>query len=305
MKSVLIQAISSTLFFLATFALASGGAAIADGTAGLPGAVSDFHGFVSHDFTVDGCVVHVVDPKVTLPGKPWVWRMMFWDAFPNADIMLLNRGFSVGFIDVGDTFGAPDAMRHFDVFYSQMTELYGFGKRPALEGLSRGGLYAYRWAYVNTGKVGCIYGDAPLCDMKCWPLGLGKAKRVDSEVQLAMQAYHFTDESQLVNFKGNPVDILAPIAKAHIPIIHVCGDADTDAVMAENNDIVQARYQKLGGPFVLIVKHGCAHHPHGLTDATPVADFIEAHCASGQAALEAIKTAPRPGSVTILQEGQW
>ena len=273
--------------------------------ADLPGTTSDFHGYVSHDFNVDGCGAHVVDPKTALPGRPWVWRTMFWDAFPNADIALLGRGFSIAFIDVGDTFGAPEPMKHFDAFYDQMTGTYGFSKHPALEGLSRGGLYAYRWAYVNTGKVGCIYGDAPLCDMKSWPLGKGKSTRIDGEVQQAIASYHFKDEAELTAFNGNPIDILAPIARARIPIIHVVGDADTAAPMAENSDIVQDRFQKMGGKFVLIVKQGCEHHPHGLADPTPVADFIVAHCATGQAAKDAMKVAPKPGTVIELPQGKW
>jgi hypothetical protein len=271
----------------------------------LPGTTSDFHGYVSHDFTVDGCGVHVVDPKDALPGHPWVWRTMFWDAFPNADIALLGRGFSVAFIDVGDTFGCPDAMKHFDAFYDQMTGQYGYSRKPALEGLSRGGLYAYRWAYVNTDKVGCIYGDAPLCDMKSWPEGRGKSTRQEGEVQQAINCYHFKDEAEMEAFTGNPIDILAPIARARIPIMHVVGDADRDAPMDENSDIIQQRYQKMRGPFTLIVKQGCAHHPHGLTDATPVADFIVAHCATGQAAEDALKVAPKAGEIIVLPQGKW
>jgi len=50
----------------------------------------------------------------------------------------------------------------------------GFAEKPALIGLSRGGLYCYNWAIENPDKVACIYGDAPVCDMKSWPGGKGK-----------------------------------------------------------------------------------------------------------------------------------
>lgn len=266
---------------------------------------SDFHGYVSHDLVIDGCAAHIVEPKHPLPGNPWVWRTMFWDAFPAADEVLLSRGVWVAFIDVGNTFGCPDAMKHFDAFYAIMTKQFGMSKRPALEGLSRGGLYAYRWAHANTEKVGCIYGDAPVCDMKSWPGGKGKGPGSEKDWQTAIDCYHFTDELEMMEFDGNPVDILAPIAAANIPIIHVSGDMDVVVPQSENTDIVHERYTALGGDFVLIVKEGCDHHPHGLIDPTPVVNFIIGHIAIGDAAKEALARAPKPGAVIRMTESEW
>jgi hypothetical protein len=272
---------------------------------GIQGTAFDYHGYTGHDFTVDGCDAKLVEPRTPLAGRPWVWRTMFWDAFPSADLALLGRGYYVAFVDVGNTFGCPDAMKHFDAFYAELTAQCHLSARPALEGLSRGGLYAYRWAYVNTNKVGCIYGDAPVCDMKSWPGGKGKGSGSPADWQEAIKDYHFTSDQEMLDFKGNPIDILAPIAAAHIPVIHVVGDSDTGVPEAENTDIVRERYMKMGGQFALIVKQGCNHHPHGLADPTPVVDFIVAHTAGGDMAKAANATAPKPGSVLLLPPGKW
>lgn len=141
--------------------------------------------------------------------------------------------------------------------------------------------------------------------MKSWPGGKGKGVGSPKDWQAAIQAYHFSDEQEMMNFKGNPIDILQPIAAAHIPIIHVCGDADRTVPEEENTDVVRQRYMALGGDFVLIVKQGCDHHPHGLADPTPVVNFIVAHCAEGDAAQKAAALAPRPGSVIKLAPGEW
>lgn len=271
----------------------------------LPGPAKDYHGYNLHEWIIDDCVARLVQPRKPLTGLPWVWRTMFWDAFPDADIAFLDAGFYVAYLEVGNTFGCPDAMRHFDVFYQKMTKQYGLSSKPALEGLSRGGLYAYRWAYVNANRVGCIYGDAPVCDMKSWPGGKGKGTGSPEDWREAIKAYHFANEQAMIDFKGNPVDILKPIAVASIPIIHVCGDADTTVPKSENTDVVRERYMALGGDFVLIVKQGCGHHPHGLADPTLVVNFVLAHCAQGEVAAEALKRAPKPGSVTLLAPGQW
>ena len=40
-----------------------------------------WHGYVRHNFTVDGCPAWVVEPKQASPGLPWDWYMEFPDAF--------------------------------------------------------------------------------------------------------------------------------------------------------------------------------------------------------------------------------
>lgn len=265
----------------------------------IPGALSDFHGYVCRTFDVGGHEARIAEPKETLPGKPWVWRTMFWDAFPGADIGLLERGFHVGYIDAGDTYASPEALAIFDSLYDHVTTCYGFSKRPAMEGLSRGGYAAYRWAYFNTDKVGCLYGDAPLCDIKLLR-GWGADRW-----QSLLNSYGITSDPDTAVIEGNPIDSLSTLAAAGIPIIHVCGDKDEAATNPNNNDIVQEWYPRLGGEFVLIMKEGCPHHPHGLSDPTPVVDYIVSKCADGQAAEEARKRAPKAGEIIFVPEGKW
>ena len=78
-------------------------------------------------------------------------------------------------------------------------------------------------------------------------------------------------------FKGNPIDHLEPLAAARVPILHVCGDADVNVPMCENSDVVEARYNALGGHIEVIAKPGCAHHPHALEDPAPIVEFILRH----------------------------
>jgi hypothetical protein len=239
-----------------------------------PGEKSEYNGFVRHDFVVDGCKTIVVEPKQALPGKPWVWRAEFFDAFPGTDIALLGKGFHLVYITVGNTFGCPDALKHWDVLYREMTQTYGLSRKPILEGLSRGGLYCYNWAARNTDKVLCIYGDAPVCDFKSWPAGRGKSKGSPADWEKLQHDYHFASEAEALAYDKNPVDNLQPLAAAHIPLIHVYGDADEAVPWEENTGVVKERYEKLGGSITVICKPGVGHHPHGLADPTPVIDFI-------------------------------
>jgi len=234
-----------------------------------------WHGYTRHHITVAGCPAWVVEPKQALPGHPWSWCLAFPEAFTErcATLQLLAAGYSAAFIDVGNTYGCPKAVGEFNAFYAKLAG-EGLNARPVLIGLSRGGLYAYRWASENPGHVGLIYGDAPVCDFKSWPGGKGKGKGSPKDWQSLLALYGFKDDAAALAYQGNPIDVLAPLAAAKIPIIHVVGDSDDVVPVAENTAIIEKRYRELGGLMQVIHKPGVSHHPHGLDDPQPVVDFI-------------------------------
>ncbi len=242
-----------------------------------PGSQSDYHGFTRHDFQVDGCKATVVTPHQTIAGRQWIWRAEFFDHRPELDMALLARGFHLVYIEVGNTFGAPSAMKHWDAFYKELTQQYSLNKKPVLEGLSRGGLYIYNWAAANPTKVGVLYGDNPVCDFKSWPGGKGKGPGSPDDWKKLIQDYGFRSEAEALAYRKNPIDNLASLAKAKVPIIHLCGDADEVVPYPENTVILKERYEKLGGEIKVMVKPGFKHHPHGLDDPTPLVEFILAH----------------------------
>ncbi len=250
--------------------------------ADFPGPVKDYRGFARHDFVVDGCKTTVVAPKEAAPGKPWLWRAEFFDHRPEIDVALLGKGFHLVYIQVGNTFGCPDAMKHWDVLYGELTLKYGLSKKPVLLGLSRGGLYVYNWGSANPDKVSCIIGDNPVCDFKSWPGGKGKGKGSKGDWTKLIKDYHFKDEAEALAYAKNPVDSLKPLAEAKVPLIHLAGDADEVVPYEENTVIIQRRYKELGGSFTLILKKGFKHHPHGLDDPTPVVKFVLEHTKAGQ-----------------------
>ena len=145
-------------------------------TAVLPGKTSDWHGYARHDFEVGGKLASVVTPKQPAPGKPWVWHGEFFGHKPAPDIALLAQGYHIVYLKVPDLLGSPEATKHWETLYQELTTRYGFAPKAALVGLSRGGLYCYHWALAHPDRVACIYADAPVCDFKSWPGGKGKGK---------------------------------------------------------------------------------------------------------------------------------
>jgi len=260
-------------------ALLSGRALVADPTPllDMPAEVDLYEGYVRHTFTVDGCRCFLVEPRAPRADRAWVWKAEFFEAFPTFELAMLERGFFLAYITVGNTFGSPAALAHWDPFYEKLTGKPGLSKRPILLGMSRGGLYIYNWAARNADKVGCLFGDAPVCDFKSWPGGKGVGPGSPADWQALMQCYGFASEAEALAYRGNPIDNLAPLAAAGLPIIHVVGDADEPVPVAENSDVLEARYRALGGRIRVIHKPEGGHHPHGLEDPTPAIEFILEH----------------------------
>ena len=243
--------------------------------------IDTWHGFKRHRFKIDGCTAWVVEPKTPRPGLPWSWCMEFPDAFTDrcAAPALLEQGFHHVHISVGNTFGSPDAVKHFNAFHDALTSR-GLAKKAVLIGISRGGLYAYRFASEHPERVSVVYGDAAVCDFKSWPGGKGTGKGSTGDWASLIQLYGFKDEAEALAYRGNPIDTLAPLAKAKVVLIHVVGDADDVVPPAENSAIIESRYRALGGVVEVIHKPGVGHHPHGLADPSPVVKFILDHTAA-------------------------
>jgi pimeloyl-ACP methyl ester carboxylesterase len=233
-------------------------------------------GFKRADFVVAERKCIVVSPKVAAPGRPWIWRTEFFGNEPHADSALLTKGYYLVYIDVQNMYGAPVALDLMDQFYAYLIKNYQLNKKTVLEGFSRGGLFAFNWAALHPDKVACIYGDAPVCDFKSWPGGKGHGPGSPKDWQKLLAVYGFTEE-QAMAYKLNPVDNLAPLAKAQIPVLIVCGDADKTVPVDENAFVVEKRYKELGGEIKVIVKPGADHHPHSLKNPAPIVDFIMAH----------------------------
>lgn len=234
---------------------------------------SAWEGFDRLDFVVDGRACLLVQPQTAAASKPWIWRTEFFGHEPQADIALLRHGFHVAYLNVQNMYGAPVALDHMDRFYEHVTQQYGLGAKPVLEGFSRGGLFAFNWAARHPDRVAGLYVDAPVCDFKSWPAGWGRGRGSPADWQRCKQVYGLTDD-QARQYRGNPVDQLAPLAQARLPILSVIGDADDVVPVAENTLLVKARYEQLGGPITVISKPGVGHHPHSLVDPAPIVAFV-------------------------------
>lgn len=234
--------------------------------------ISSFYGYSCADFTFKNRNCKIVSPKTVTDGQPWVWRARFWGHEPQTDIALLERGFHIAYMDVAEMYGNEESIKLWNSFYDYM-QVVGMSKKVVLEGMSRGGIYAYNWALQNPNKVAAVYADAPVLDIKSWPGGLGKGPGSKNDWSIFKNDFNLTEE-QAKNFKNSPLDNAELIAKGGYPMLHVVGDADEVVPVDENTNPFEVRIKSAGGDITVIHKKGIGHHPHSLANPTPIVDFI-------------------------------
>lgn len=208
--------------------------------------------------------------------KRWLWMMEFpfgWETRTGIR-ELLEQGFAFCHLAVGNTFGSPDALAELKLFHDKLVEQYNFVDKAVMIGLSRGGLYAFRYAQQHPSHVALIYGDAPVLNFLSWP-GKGYPK---DWAQLKT-SYGFESDEAAQTFAWQPIaDKSVQIYKQYdIPVILVVGDKDEVVPVPENTDIFVKKYREIGGTVVVIHKQHDQHNPHGLDDSSPVVDFVVSH----------------------------
>jgi hypothetical protein len=180
----------------------------------------------------------VIVPKTVAPGKPWVFRADRIGRDATAvDLALLAKGFHIVAAPVVAQSGP--VREQWDAVYKLLTDR-GFSRKPVMEGAGTSAGEAYAWAIENPDKVSCIYAENP--------------------------------SLRSLMSKTPPIENLAPLAKAGVPLIHVCGSLDP--WLDDQTRVVEKRYKELGGPITVIIKEGEAHHPLGPKDPKVAVDFI-------------------------------
>jgi pimeloyl-ACP methyl ester carboxylesterase len=186
---------------------------------------------------VEGAIT-VIEPKNAAAGMPWVFRADFVSRDALVDLSLLAKGFHIVTGPVPYNADGP-SRAHWDAVYKHLTA-HGFSKKPLMEGASRAAGDAYAWAIQNPDKVSCIYAENPVL------------KSAMSKTPL--------------------LDDLSPLAKAGVPLLHVCGSLDPG--LNDNTRAIEKRYKDLGGQITVIIKDGDGHYPTAPKDPKPVVDFI-------------------------------
>ena len=207
--------------------------------------------------TLAGRTAFVIEPPAERRREgamPWVWYAPTLPPYPGeAEGWMFDRmlaaGVAIAGIDAGESYGSPAGTACFEALYRHLTEVRGYAKQPALMARSRGGLMHYSWAAGHPEAVAGIGGIYPVCDLASYP-GLTRAAPAFGLSEAAL-AECLT--------AVNPVDRLAPLAAARVPILHLHGSQDEVVPLGLNSGAVARRYAALGGPMTLRVMEGRGH----------------------------------------------
>ena len=195
-----------------------------------------------------------------LPGKSEAWM---FERF-------LSAGIAIAGVNVGESYGSPAGRKTYTALYEKLVKDEGFDTKVSLLARSRGGLMLYCWAAENPEKIRCITGIYPVCNLASYP-GLGRA----------CGAYGMT-QGQLAEAlaKHNPVDRLAPLAEAGVPIFHIHGDKDNVVPLPANSGLVAERYKAAGGLMELEVASGQGHNMwRGFFESQRLVNFLVSYAA--------------------------
>ncbi len=197
----------------------------------------------------------------TLPGLPGKYEKWMFEKF-------LENGIAIAGVDVGESYGSPKGQAVYSALYEELVEKRGLSRRACLLARSRGGLMLYGWATNHADSVACIAGIYPVCNIASYP-GLGRA----------CGAYGMTEAQLAAELtEHNPIDRLAPLAKAKVPIFHIHGDRDTTVPLEKNSAELEKRYSKLGGKMTLEVVAGQGHNLwSGWFQSQNLVDFVITH----------------------------
>ena len=181
--------------------------------------------------------ISVIEPKSPAAGMPWVLRSSYVPRDALVDLELLHRGFHIVTGPVPFNADGPK-LDHWNAVYKHLTD-HGFSKRPVMEGSGRAAGDVYAWAISNPEKVSCIYAVNPVLrsTMSTAPI----------------------------------LDNLAPLAKANLPLLHICGSLDP--ALNDDTRAMEIRYKDLGGRLELIIEEGKNHFLQP-TDPQKAADYI-------------------------------
>src|SRR6185312_2020435 len=187
----------------------------------------------------------VIVPGKTAPGRPWVLRADYVTPEDRVVQGLLAKGWTIVTGAVPYNYDGP-VPAQWNAIYTYLTG-YGFAAKPVLMGRGAAAGEVMGWAIANPWRVAGVYAEGPILESKLM-LG-GKA----------------------------PLDTLAPLAKAGVPVLFVSGEGD--ALLNDQTQVAAARYRRVGGKITVRVVKTEGHFLRS-EDAAEVLRFIERTAAS-------------------------
>ena len=231
----------------------------------------EWRGFQGVEFEFEGLPAKVIKPNGKPNGK-WLLKAEYFDAFPETEIELLNRGWHLAYNQNENRWAEESDLQRKAAFVEYVPKAFGLEEKCVLVGMSCGGMYSVKLAAMHPERIRGLYLDAPVMNLLSCPGNLGKGGGVPFE-----EYTHFTGRTlvDMLSYRDHPIDRMHVLAEHKLPVVMVSGDSDGTVPYDENGALLEKLYRESGLPIRVFIKAGADHHPHGIDDPTILAELIE------------------------------
>lgn len=229
------------------------------------------HLLSAETFRLEDRHTFIMKPEKPAEGNPWIFYAPTRKGTPDKaeqwmHEQFLAAGVAVAGIDVGESYGSPHAFPFFDSLFQEMLDR-GYGKKPALLGRSRGGLWVSSWAIAHPERVAGIGGIYPVFDFTSYP----KTKKAAPAFGLSEKA--LIDQAD----KLNPIHGARALADAKIPVYIIHGTDDKLVPFEPNSEALETIYAEADASDLITIDRaeGQGHSFwEGFFTHQPLVDFL-------------------------------
>ncbi len=238
---------------------------------------TEFFGFKQIIFEFDNKKATLVFPKNPREDKKWCFKTEYFDAFPNFQIEMLEKGYYIAHVQNETRWCLETDTERQAKFARFLHEEFGLFEKFMTIGMSCGGMQSVYLAGKYPELVAAIYIDAPVINFLSCPCGICGSNNYAYDEFTNATGLTIKD---LIGYRKHPQDYIPKLIENKIPMFLIAGDSDSIVHFEENGIHLVNAYKNAGLEFSFVLKEGCNHHPHGLDDNTPLLEFAEKYYGS-------------------------
>ncbi len=222
------------------------------------------------------CIALMNEDESKRNGKT-VFKTEYFGAFPDLQNEFVRRGYTLIFIENRNRWGTPDQLNDQYEFINYASKEFGISNKVITIGMSCGGMMSIFLAANHPECVKGLYIDAPVVNFLSCPARFGNAPDAHEGMWQEFENAWGMTKSELLIFRGHPLDRLSDLVKNKIKIYMAYGDSDKTVPYEENGIALERIYKGNGLDNLLYLdkKIGVDHHPHGPTDIDFAIKYFE------------------------------
>ena len=199
---------------------------------------------IEFSFKNKRCIALMNEDESKRNGKT-VLKTEYFGAFPDLQNEFVKRGYTLIFIENYNRWGTPDQLNDQYEFIKYASKELGISNKVITIGMSCGGMMSIFLAANHPECVEALYIDAPVINFLSCPARFGNAPDVtDGMWQEFENAWHMT-KSELLIFRGHPIDVLDKLVENKIKIYMAYGDSDKTVPYEENGIALEKKFEEL------------------------------------------------------------